>query len=424
MSSISLETVKTDTFKPWIVCLSAALFFFYEFIQMNIFNAISGALLQEFKLNATDLGHLSAAYFYATVLFLFPAATILDRVSTRKVILTALTICVLGTFGFALSHSLPLIFICRFLTGIGSAFCFLSCVKLASRWFPPYRMALIIGLIVTLAMLGGLVAQTPLTLLSLYVGWRNTLLIDAAFGVIIILVIIFNVQNYPSHHIEVHKSEKRELQEIGYWRSFGLVLKKPHNWLCGIYACLLNLPIYLLGGIWGIQYLQHLHGISNTQASFVTSMLFIGTVFGSPLVGWISDQLRRRRILMIIGAVLSLTTILIIMLFDHLSLSALMFMFFVLGLVTATQIISYPFVAENNPKLLTATSVSVVSISVLSGGAIFEPFFGWLMDSHWQGAMLEGTRVYAAADYQFAMWLFPIAFVLGLIATLFLREKH
>ena len=62
------------------------------------------------------------------------------------------------------------------------------------------------------------------------------------------------------------------------------------NWLCGIYTCLLNLPIFVLGGFLGNEYLFYVHHLSYTQAAFVSSMLFLGTTFGSPAMGWISDR--------------------------------------------------------------------------------------------------------------------------------------
>ncbi|WP_235776249.1 MFS transporter [Rickettsiella massiliensis] len=174
---------------PWIVCLSAALFFFYEFIQLNMFNAISADLMHDFGLHATKLGRLSAFYFYANLLFLPVAGALLDRFSTRRIILIALFLCIIGVLGFAKTHSFALACFFRFMSGIGSAFCFLSTIRLASRWFPIEKMALVTGLIVTMAMFGGMVAQTPLTLLAETLGWRNTLLIDAGLGLLIFVVI-------------------------------------------------------------------------------------------------------------------------------------------------------------------------------------------------------------------------------------------
>lgn len=218
-------TAKMDHTKlGWLVTLTAALFFFYEFIQLNLFNAIDVQLMQAFKLNAPQLGQLSSMYFYANALLLFPAGILLDRFSTKKLVLGALVVCTIGTFIFGIAESYSVAAVGRFMVGMGAAFCFLSCIRLASRWFPPSKMALVTGLVVTMAMLGGLVAQTPLTILSGIVGWRNAVLIDAAFGVVILLAIFFIVQDRPPGSHEVAQADHAHLKTLGFWPSIKLVL--------------------------------------------------------------------------------------------------------------------------------------------------------------------------------------------------------
>ena len=58
---------------PWLVVFSAASFFFYEFIQMNMFSSLDPDLMHDFSINATQLSRLASTYFYANLLFLFPA---------------------------------------------------------------------------------------------------------------------------------------------------------------------------------------------------------------------------------------------------------------------------------------------------------------------------------------------------------------
>src|SRR5690606_14260386 len=218
----------------WLVCLSASLFFFYEFIQMNMFNAISAQLMQAFHINAAQLGRLSAFYFIANVVFLFPAGMLLDRYSARKIILTSLAIYVLGTALFASTSSVFFASFFRFMMGIGSAFCFLSVIRLATRWFPAARLALVIGVVVTMAMIGGMAAQTPLTLLVQAVTWRIALYIDAAFGVVIFVVIIAIVRDYPASYHQQHQMQQAQIIQMGYWKSMGLAFLKIQNWLGGI----------------------------------------------------------------------------------------------------------------------------------------------------------------------------------------------
>ncbi|AHE68012.1 sugar phosphate permease [Legionella oakridgensis ATCC 33761 = DSM 21215] len=175
----------------WLVCLSAGLFFFYEFFQLNLFDVINAPLREEFQIDAAQLSWMSSTYLWADILFLLPAGIILDRFSTRQVILTAMFVCVIGTVGFALTNAFAVASFFHFLSGIGNAFCFLSCVVLVSRWFPPRRQALVIGCLVTMAFIGGMMAHTPLAYLNAHYGWRNALLLDGGVGVLLFIWIFW-----------------------------------------------------------------------------------------------------------------------------------------------------------------------------------------------------------------------------------------
>ncbi len=412
---------KIAGFKPWLVVISAAMFFFYEFIQMNVINAINVDLMKAFSMTPTQLGFFSSSYFYATVMFLIPAAMILDRFSTKRVIITALGICVAGNLMFSYASTVPLLVVSRFFTGIGSAFCFLSCIRLATRWFPPAHLALVTGVVVTLAMTGGMVAQAPMTYLAEAYGWRQTMMMDGLFGIVVLLLIMTFVEDYPVGYKHIKETQEAKLSELGYMESLRISLLRKQNWLCGLYTCMLNLPIYLLGGFMGTPYLIEVQGYTRDEAAWVMTTLFLGATIGSPLMGWISDTMGLRRRPMIAGAVLSFFIVLAIMSASHASMTLMIFLFFSLGLVTSSQVISYPTVAESSPQMLTATSVSVVSITVISSGAIFQPIFGKLIDLH-HGGQISGA--YTASDLQFAMWIFPVCFLLGLILAVAIKETH
>ena len=130
-----LQKMFQQKMMAWLVCISAGLFFSYELIQMHMLNSISPFIIKEFNLSATSFSYLSATYLLADVCFLIPAGMLLDRYSTRHIILIAMGFCIAGTFGFALAQDIYQACICHFLSGIGNAFCFLSCMMLVARWF-------------------------------------------------------------------------------------------------------------------------------------------------------------------------------------------------------------------------------------------------------------------------------------------------
>jgi MFS family permease len=355
------------------------------------------------------------------MLFVLPAGMILDRVSTRKVILLAMSSSVLCALAFSFANEIWVGAVCRFITGMGGSFCFVSCIRLATRWFPPRRLAFVIGLIVTTAMFGGMLAQTPMTLLTDHYGWRHMLYIDAIAGALMLLPIYLFVKDYPATPT-FHQPTHQPLPWGTFLKTLWHSLLNLQNWLGGLYTSLMNMPLMLLGAVWGSLYLVQVHHLTRTEASLVTSMIFVGTIIGSPVIGWLSDRIRLRRSPMIVSAILSILTILIIMLAGNLSFLSLLVLFLALGLFTSAQILSYPLIAESNPRALTGTAEGLASVLIMGGGTL-QPFFGTLMELNGH-TLANGAAIYSAHNFLLAMSLIPFAFILGLLAAFFANETY
>jgi len=340
-------------FKPWLICLAAALFFSYELVQMHMLNAISPMLMKDLHLNASSFSYLCVTYLLADVIFLLPAGMILDRFSVRKVILWALFLCIFGTFGFSLSQNLIQASIGHFLSGIGNGFCFLSCMILVSRWFPPHKQAFVVGIVVTIGLLGGVIAQTPFAWLAEMLTWRQTLFIDGLIGLFIFLLIFFVVQDSSQ------KKPEGSIQR-NFFSDLRFSLSNKQNIFAGVYTGLMNLPLMILGAMWGTLYCHQIHHLSLSKSSFVTSLICLGTIVGSPMIGKMSDRMQRRKPIMIYGSLVSFLIVCLI-LFQPISSSflSLATLFFLLGLSTSSQIIGYPVITESNPSYLTGTAMGV-----------------------------------------------------------------
>lgn len=414
----SKKTTLSNSFLPWVVCLCAGLFFSYELMQFHMLNAISPMLLKDLNMSATNFGILGSTYLLADVIFLLPAGILLDRFSPRKVILTALFICILGTLGFALSQTFFQACISHFLSGIGNAFCFLSCMMFISRWFPLNKQAFVVGVIVTLGMLGGVVAQAPFSYLAQAFSWRNAMLIDACFGGLIFLLIFFVVRDAPNDQ----KQKKFEKKQSFFEEVISCIFNKQ-NILCGLYTGLTNLPLMVIGAAWGSLFLSQVHRISLSDASLIAGMICMGTIIGSTLCGFISDRLGKRKSLMIFGALTSLCIMIIIMIIKEASLFQMMSLFFLLGLLSSTQVLGYPLISENSPKHLTGTSMSVAAVVIMGLAGVAQFFSGKLMDLRWDGLMIAGSPFYQAQDFMRCFLMFPIGFVIASLATFFIKES-
>lgn len=407
-----------STRRALVVLFFTSLFFFYAFGLNNVFNALEVPLSKTYGLNPLQMGWISSLYFWANVISLMPMGALVDRYSPKRVILMAMLLSAFTVWLIANSNDMPVLIISRILMGVAGGCCFVGCIRIAVNWFDLHKMARVSGFIVTMGMLGGFMVQSPLIALIDHIGWRMSLDVVAIIGVVIAILILLFVSDCPKQMEEAYHSAKTN---IPLFKSFAMVLTNRQNWFSGLAGSLINLPIFMLGALWGVAYLTKVDNLNATQAGMITGMLFFGTMLGSPLAGFISDYLQRRKLPLIIGILMSVALVYVILHSPNLGYWNYLILFFLLGVTTSVQTICYPIVAESNPHAITSTATSVISMLMLLGGAISEPLFGWIVQQ-FGTHLADGT--YTSASYRTAIEILPIAFVIAVVAALFVKETR
>ena len=397
----------TNRMKGWLVCLIASCFFSYELVQLHMLNAISPMLMKDLSLSTTDFSALCSTYLLADVIFLIPAGIILDRVPVKKIILMALGLCIVGTFGFAFSTTFLQAAISHFLSGIGNAFCFLSCMMLANSWFGK-KSALVMSVMITIGLLGGVLAQVPFTLLAEKFSWQKTLIFDGIVGCLIwVLNYLFVDEN----------KEESSLREKSSVRDFLSNLKpaffNAQVWKCGFYTGFLNLPLMIISAMIGNLYLTQVLHFSLLQASLVTSMISVGTIVGSPLYGFLSDYFQTKKVLMMLGTLFSLASFFMIMMVKSPSLFTMMTIFFSLGFFSASQVLGYPLIADSAPKELRGTSMGLAALIIMGLAFVGQPLTGFLID-------MSSTA--GSYNFTYALMIFPVGFIVSLFMAFSIKE--
>ena len=184
------------------------------------------------------------------------------------------------------------------------------------------------------------------------------------------------------------------------------------------------MPIMLLDALWGGLYLVQVYHLNMASATFVTSMIFFGTIVGSPTAGWLSDRIGQRKLPMILGAIFSILTISIILFVPQLSYNQLLISFFALGFFTSTQIVAYPIITESNDPAYTGTAMAIASILIMGGAALAQIFVGWMLRLNWDGTMLKGVAIFGSQDFRTAFTPILIGFGIALLLVFFIRETY
>lgn len=412
---LNSDSQETTPLMAWIVCVSASLFFFYEFIQGNMFASIGDHIMRDFHIKADTMAMMSSIYYVSNVIFLFLAGLLLDKFSPKKTILAAMILCITGTFIFANTHSFIIAMASRFMTGIGSAFCFIGPIRIASRWFPSHRMALVTGVIVTIAMTGGMVAQNPLTQLVVHYGWRQSLMYIGYLGIAILVLMQFGI---------IERKEDTNAFALPEPFSAKDTYLNWKNLAPAIYTSLMNMAIAVWGAMMGTAYLKQRLAINADIASSINSMLFLGVILGGPFMGWLSDKISLRLPPMKWGVLLSLVISMLIM-YASVTPMVMGMLFFLLGFSTSTQVISYALVAESNPPAVTARAVSVISILTQGGFILYQNLFSSILVLYGNEAVTaNGTPIYSLAGYQSANVIIIAGILFAGLTTYAIKETY
>lgn len=374
-----------------------------------------------FNVTAEGFGVISAFYFYAYAPMQLPAGLMFDRYGPRKLMTFALFICAFGSLFFASTGSIWAAAIGRFLIGMGSAFSFIGVLVLTSRWFPPHYFAILAGIAQLMSSVGAMFGEMPLAALISQVGWRMASFILAGIGFLLAGCIWLFIRDYPDQHTQTipARSFKDE-----FWRLME-VCKQSYTWTIGVYACAIWTPIAVFAALWGVPYLQVKYQISVMLASGMCSMIWIGIGIGSPLLGWLSDRLESRRLALGISALFGLISTLFLLYWPQVPMSTMYLLLFMLGIGAGGQTVSFAVVKDNNPAEYVGTASGFNNLSVLLGGAIFQPMVGFILHNKNSFQLVNGVYIYAEQSYQKALLLMPICYLISLLICLFfMKESH
>lgn len=304
----------------------------------------------------------------------------------------------------------------RFLTGLGAAFAAVNSIKLIANWFPIGKFAFMMGLMMTIGMLGSVGGQAPLASFISYLGWREAMETLALAGVILMAVFFLLVKDRAPHH----KNVDVILEKPSVAKSLKTVLKNKDSWYLSFYSGFAFTPVTAFGGLWGVSFLSEAFGLSHRVAAIGTSLIFLGFAAGAPLFGWLSDRIGQRKPVMFWGTLCAALCLAFVVYFpvEPFVMPAL----FLFGFAISAFLLCFSMIKEKHAILLAGTSFGFMNAFDALFGAFSDPLTGKFLDLWWTGTLVDGARVFSVDAYKYALLLLMAYFVLALILLRPIRE--
>jgi MFS family permease len=261
------------------------------------------------------------------------------------------------------------------LMGFGASFGFICLLISVHDWMPHKYNAAFIGLSQFIGTLGPMLAAGPLDSISESTGinWRFVFVCLGIFGAALTILIFFFVENNKEdlgRYIILHRPEKVSTAILK-------LFSKIQPWCIALISTCLYFAIEYLSENEGRAFLE-LKGISINSSSYIITISWIGFAIGCPLLGLLSDILKRRKAIMKLSAMLGLiATLMIVYVQNKLYIQGA---FFLLGVSAGGQIIGFATMAEQVEKRFIAVGLGLNNAIIIAFISINAPLIGFFLD--------------------------------------------
>jgi sugar phosphate permease len=254
----------------------------------------------EFHLDNEQFGWVLASFALAYALFEIPSGMLGDRIGPRAVFIRIVLFWSLFTALTGFATGLISLLIVRFLFGVGESGTYPNALIVVSRWFPAKETGrALIGVGIG-QQIGSAIAPLIIIPLAVAYGWRMPFFVNAAIGVVWVVICYVWFKDFPSQVKNISASEKQQI-ESGCRHSkqqhsvpLKFIFRNRTLWtLMLMYFCFQWANYFFIA--WMPVYLQEERHFSEAQAKPIISYLFIAAIAGLLLGGFLADWLVKKK---------------------------------------------------------------------------------------------------------------------------------
>lgn len=418
--------LKTDVSNlRWVVFGLGAAGFWLSFFHRVAPAAIAAELTRAFDVSGAALGALAATYFYVYAVMQLPAGVLADTVGPRRILSAGGVVAGIGSIMFGSADSVVWAAAGRTLVGLGVSVAFISLLKLNANWFDERRFATASGAAQVIGISGAFLATAPLAWLVTLVSWRSVFI---AVGLVSLVVAGLTWMlardnpdaparhgsgDAPGTHPEIGTAS---LDRARWYHGLGEVMRNRATWPCFWVNFGISGSYMSFIGLWAVPFLIVVYDMSPVAASRHTSVMLVAFAVSVAGVGAWSDNIRRRRPLLIGSAVLYCGfwgawitgAVPVAMTYP---------VFALMGFIATGFTLSWACAKEVNRPRYAGMATGLANTGGFLAAGILQPLVGWALDR-------SAGHAHAAADFRPALAVLMLFASCGLVGALFIRETR
>ena len=390
----------------WIMYCIAVSFYFYDFILKLIPSVMMDNIIDRLDISTEQFGFVEFSFYATYIPMQLFCGPILDEYGPRKILPSVIGLCLLGSVISAVTRDYYWYLLARLLIGFGSAFAFVSVLKIASEWLPKRAYPFLSGLTTTFGMLGGIFSESIVPMFNDYDQGYFYSGICLVAVMLIVLSVLF-VRDGEQH------DEPFDLLLI--LKDIKTVLSRQQIWVAGLIGLAMFSPIQLFV-TWAIPFFAHDLIIDKITSGNIASMVFWGTCVFAPIVGWIASRTQHMKSLLLLGNSLSLIGMIMVIFSAHNSVLSAMLLMFLVGAGISAQPLVFVYATREVDIHLTATAVAATNF-IVNLSSLLQPYIGSQLKQ-------VSRSVYSLDSWRNALAIIPLLLFINFLFIYILKETR
>jgi MFS family permease len=375
---------------------------------------------QELSLTATALGIVASMHFWVYTLMQVPAGIFTDSVGVRNGGLIGGTVTSIGALCFGFAPNLLVLLVGSALMGLGLSAVFVALMTYNATWFSSARHSLVMGTTMLLAALGSVLAQSPTAHLLNWFSWRDIVLFFGGLTFLASTCLVVFCQDASKRRQELPPNATTIVYQL--LEENRHVLRSRQLWLLFLCVAATNGTLYAFLGLWAVPLLIDSFGLQPTQAAQYATITLVVYGVGSLFEGWVADRIGPKKPVIILASLISASVWGVMAFADWSPGWGAMVLFVLLGLSGGQVSVIFSATKEAVSLQNVGFATALVNMGAFLAAALVQSSFGVILDIV---NVVEKETDPSLHSYQVALILPLIISVLGVIASLFLRDqKH
>jgi MFS family permease len=402
-----LIEVKMSSIKPflsWIIWFLVTSFYIFQYVLRVSPSIMMSDIMEKYHVDAHQFGIFSGAYYLGYALMHIPIGVFLDRIGAKKVVSLSVLISIVGLLPLMMGHCWMCAILGRFLVGAGSSGAILGVFNVIRLYFPERWFSRLLGVSVTLGLLGAIYGGRPVHELIMMSSWQQVLQYFVIAGALL-ASLVFILTPKSDTALPDHLSVKSEIKEV---------LANKKVMLTALFAALMVGPLEGFADVWGVSFFQVVYGMERAKAASLPSLIFLGMCAGSLILPAIAEKFKIYRQIVLTSAMV-MAGLFFLLLFSRLHSGSLQVVMFCTGVFSAYQILAIYLNSLNAPAAYSSLVTAITNMVIMSFGYVFHSAIGMVMTWVWDGAIKGSVPVYQSESYIYGLFIIPVALLVSFI---------